>query len=156
MSQDAPATTGTVAFTTRYAAVVGVLLLTIITTLAALWMRERQRRVSAENREALLSAQMEKNKSGFAEMLASKIDLGAVESPIHPFQREDSVPVTVTVDGAPRSAYRLSAGGAARFGFHPGDVILVAEGNPNRGPSRPATSTRPSATAPASAATSDK
>jgi hypothetical protein len=119
-----------------YLATVGGLLLVIIVVLATLWTRERGRRVDAE--EAVV--RLQKQNQQLSLMLTLSARSGAVEGAVQPFQRDDHVPVTVSLDGARREAYRLPAPAAERFGFREGDVILVV----------PAPATRPApSTAPA-------
>jgi hypothetical protein len=122
----------TVSFSGRYLVIVGVLLLAIIIMLAALWTRERSRRVVAENDRQVLLDQLDATKKSIGQiMMGSMGSMGppAMELPsIRPFQRQDHAPVTVTLDGAKRSAYVLPVAGAARFGFQAGDVIVVMEG----------------------------
>jgi hypothetical protein len=48
------------------------------------------------------------------------------EASTRPFQREDQVPRTIIVDGRPREAFTIPPSAGERFGFEPGDVILVA------------------------------
>ena len=124
--------TQTVSFSGRYLAMVGGLLILIIAMLAVLWVRERSRRVEAETTAAELKKENAKLQfilgmtfKGGAAPSTAPAEEGPSSPPIQPFQRQDQVPVTVTLDGAKRAAFRLSAEGAARFGFREGDVILV-------------------------------
>jgi hypothetical protein len=111
----------TVSFSGRYLAMVGGLLVLIIAMLAVLWVRERGRRVDAEAQ--VMELRRESQKLNL--MLSLMTRSGAAEPSVQPFQRQDQVPVAVTLDGARRDAYRLPAAAAERFGFREGDVILV-------------------------------
>ena len=120
------------AFSGRYLVTVGGLLVLIIAMLAVLWMRERSRRVEAEAAVVQLkekAAQLPLLLSMMTRSMPGPGSAPAAEepslAPIRPFQRQDQVPVTVTLDGVKREAFCLPADGAARFGFREGDVILV-------------------------------
>jgi hypothetical protein len=123
----------------RYLAVVAGLVLLIVATLAFLWTRERKRRIAAEDDAMQCAAQLDKVGAAMAQIQLSSLMQRGEEKGIRPFQRQDQVPTAVTVDGARRPAFTLPADAGERFGFAPGDVVLVAQ--------RPATSSAP-ATAP--------
>ena len=124
-----------------YLVTVGGLLLLIIGVLAALWMRERNRRVAAERDVSQLLEQSDRDRKMMAQMMMGSIgrQIGP-EAEGRAFQRQDHKPVSVTLDGAKRQAYILPASGARRFGFQAGDVIVVEEDSPATTSSAPSTS----------------
>ena len=126
--QPPAAASQTLSISAGYLVTVGGLLLLIIAVLAALWIRERTRRVAAQRDVSQLLEQSERDKRTLAQMMIGAMgrQMGA-ESEAKPFQRQDHKPVAVTLDGARRQAYVLPASGAQRFGFQAGDVIVVEE-----------------------------
>jgi len=130
-----------------YLAMVGGLLLLIIAVLAALWIRERNRRIAAQREVVQLIEQNERDKRNLAQMMLGAMGRQiAGEAEAKPFQRQDHKPVPVTLDGAKRQAYVLPASGAQRFGFQAGDVIVIEEESPattSSAPSAPSSAPAP-------------
>jgi hypothetical protein len=104
-----------------YIVTVMVLMVVILVTLAALWMMERKARRQAQ--ADLVAARQENGrlKGMLAQMaMAQGMDQGMKVS------REDLPTQTVQWDGRPRSVMVLSARTGARFGFMPGDAVVIA------------------------------
>jgi hypothetical protein len=124
----------TVSFSGRYLVIVGGLLVLIIAMLAFLWSKERGRRMDVEKAFADYQGKAEQDKRNIAQMMLGQMARpGGDDHGVRPFQRQDHVPVTVTLDGAKRPAFHLPAAAAERFGFQGGDVIVV-DGAPASGP----------------------
>jgi len=117
----------------RYLATIGILLVLIIGLLAALWVRERRRRRRTEGQYASLRAQHDGLRGTLGQLL------GTGGGRPGPSVRRDDLPTeTVTINGRERLALRISAAAGRRFGFRPGDIVLVSEPPPPPGTS-PAT-----------------
>jgi len=112
-----------------YLMVVGGLLVLIIAMLAVLWMRERSRRVTAEKDLMELVERNQKMAGLFSQMMAGgPKGLMGHEEPVRAVSREDLPRKTIALDGKSVQALSVSAAAGERFGFAPGDVVLVAEG----------------------------
>ncbi len=143
MADESATTEQTVTLSGRYVVAVAALVVLIIGTLTYLWRRERSYHLEAARAGALLQSENARMKQVLLQMGSLGPKLEAPEpaaAAMRPFQREDHVPVPVTVDGERRQAYRLPASGATRFGFREGDVILVVASPASA--SAPATTTR--------------
>jgi hypothetical protein len=131
MAAENATTEQTVTLSGRYVIVVGGLVVLIIGILAYLYAREVKRTREARVYIAQLEKQKEQIRQALMQMgpFGTKLEApepaAAAATTVRPFQREDHVPVPVTLDGERRQAYRLPASGAMRFGFREGDVILV-------------------------------
>lgn len=134
----------TYAISAGYLVTVGGLLLLIIAVLAALWIGERKRRVAAQRDVVQLQEQISRDRQGMAQMMIGAMgrQIGA-GAEARPFQRQDHKPVAVTLDGAKREAFFLPASGGLRFGFQPGDVIVVEEESPATTSSAPSSAPAP-------------
>jgi len=106
---------------TRYFMVVGALLGLIIAALAALWLRERARRVSAEQALALVRQQQQRAQEVLGRLMSAR-----VAEAVRPVARDDLPRETVTWNGRQKSVLRIGAAAGKRFGFAPGDVIVVS------------------------------
>jgi len=140
MAAENATTEQTVTLSGRYVVAVGGLVVLIIGALAYLYAREVKRTRDARGYIAQLERQNEQIKQALMQMgsFGPKLEApepaaAAAATTVRPFQREDHVPVSVTVDGERRQAYRLPVSGATRFGFREGDVILVV-GSPASAP----------------------
>jgi len=101
---------------TRFLLVVGAMLLVIIASLSALWLRERARRIRAEVAYTRVR--------GINRRLEGV--LGKVLSQQAPRVRRSRLPVDIhQLDGQPRRVLHLDARQAERLGFAPGDLISV-------------------------------
>lgn len=105
---------------TRYLAVVGVLLVMIIASLAALWLMERQRRVAAQQQLAEagnplseLLKKVDGPAPGGLPRARGEAALGA----------EDIIRKTPTEGG---DELTITAAAGERLGLSPGDVVTVA------------------------------
>jgi len=103
---------------------VGGLLVVIVTALAALWLVERARRARAETEAADLRRRQDAQ--GVLQRLIAGGGLAAEDTP-GAVRRGDLPSRSATLDGTPRTVFRISASAGERFGFRPGDVIEVAE-----------------------------
>ena len=105
-----------------YFLVVGLLLVTIIASLAVLWVRERRRRVVAEAQVARLAGQ-KRQMQGVLEQIVAR----QAAQPGPAIRREDVPSRVGVVDGQRRSIFTIGAAAGERVGFQPGDVIVVGE-----------------------------
>lgn len=94
---------------------IAVLLVLIIATLAALWMRERSARRDAQ------SAMPDQLKS-----LLAQLDVAHMPSTAS-IDRADLQVRTVNLDGESRQAFTITPAVGERMGFLPGDVVIVAQ-----------------------------
>jgi hypothetical protein len=131
-----------VSFSAGYLLTVGAMLLIIIGVLAALWMRERGARARAEEQVGQLSNLLTQNRNAMAQLMIGTAGRQAPSEGVafRPFEREDHKPVAVTLDGSARQAFVLPASGGRRFGFLPGDVIVVEQESPQTSPAASAAS----------------
>jgi len=105
----------------KYLAVVGSLLLLIIVSLAVLWQTETRRRRDAVRRLAELQAKYGRIEGVLGDALTN------ASRQAGPVRREDLPAETMELNGREVVALRLGAAAGERFGFRPGDLILVAE-----------------------------
>ncbi|HUU22519.1 MAG TPA: hypothetical protein VM389_08285 [Phycisphaerae bacterium] len=112
----------------QFIGIAGLLVL-IIALLAVLWVRERKARIGAENEAARLSQRV-KTLERFALMgLASPAESGpagaAEGGEVRPVQRDDLPVEHVEFMGRKTPVLHISPAAGQRFGFLPGDVIVV-------------------------------
>ncbi len=105
-----------------YLAAVGALVVVVMISLAVLWMTERMRRSTAEAELARLQRQY----SQLGSTLAGGFFGGGGGPATRPAAGGDLPRKQITLDGRPREALLLAAEAGRRFGFRPGDVIIVS------------------------------
>ena len=104
-----------------YFVTVMVMMVVILATLAALWMMERRARRFAQDELAPARQENGRLRGMLAQMaMTQDMEQGMKVS------REDLATRTVQWDGRPRSVMVLSARTGARFGFMPGDAVVIA------------------------------
>jgi len=110
--------------------VIAGLLVLIIAMLAVLWVRERGARIGAEN-EAARQSQRVKAIQRALMGLASPAESGPAETTdggeVRPVQRDDLPVEHVEFMGRKTPVLHISPAAGQRFGFLPGDVIVVAQ-----------------------------
>lgn len=122
MAQDNPPQTK-VADDTKFFITIAVLLVLIIATLAALWMRERSARRDAQSQlnEFTQAALPDQLNNMLAQMAITRMPS------TKPIDRADLQVRTVNLDGQSRQAFTVSPAAGERMGFLPGDVVIVAQ-----------------------------
>ncbi len=113
----------------KYQIAVGILMVLIIGSLAALWVMERNRRVKAEKN---LAKQRQRSplQAALQQMAASQIPIGrdGAEPTAAGLLREDILCVEkVKWEGRARALVRINASAGRRLGFQPGDLVDVAQ-----------------------------
>jgi hypothetical protein len=107
----------------KFFVTIAVLLVLIIATLSALWIRERSTRREAE-RALAQSSQFMPNQLN---SILAQMSVGRAQSmPAKPIDRADLQTGTVSLDGQDRPVFRISASAGGRMGFLPGDVVIVS------------------------------
>ncbi len=106
----------------RYFLIVGVLLLVIIAALASLWLLERSRRLQAENDLSRITHDYSSLKTVMDKYFLTSTDRSAT-----PVRRDDLLVRQMEVDGKFQQAFYISPSAGKRFGFEPGDLILVGQ-----------------------------
>ena len=117
---------------TRFAIVAGVLLLVIIALLAGLWLRMRTRALRAERDAAALRSQLKFATGAGVRFTGSPESLDAMLQQMaskamrrQAVRRESLETKQVHLNGRDVQVLRLPVDTAERFGFSPGDVIIV-------------------------------
>ncbi len=106
---------------TRYLALVGGLLVLIVALLAVLWIRERTNRISAQEQVVSLLRDRKGMQAGMQQMMLAQKFMA-----VQPVNREDMITERGVLNGKTVTLVRISAAAGERFGFLPGDVVLVA------------------------------
>ena len=124
--REAPAPAETGATDRMLLLIVGALLVCIIATLAVLWQRERSARVDAEDRLAQRPAVNPAQMMMAQQMLQGQLagDDRELVEPIQ--QREVMEKTSVDFQSRPRPLIRITAQAGQRFGFDPGDLVIIA------------------------------
>lgn len=101
-----------------------ILLLCVAALLSALLVRERNRRLEAEQASVQLHQAMQNQ---LQQGLGGMLSVGGAAPASPAIRRADLPPQTVQVNSTSRPAFTISPEAGKRIGFLPGDVILVAE-----------------------------
>ncbi len=117
-----------------YLAVIGALVVVIMISLAVLWMTERLRRDAAE----VELTRVKRKNTQLGDALTGGFISSGGPSGARPVVRDDLPQKYVTLDGRRKSALLIGASAGKRFGFQPGDVIIVSQAQ-----TRPATASAP-------------
>ncbi len=128
---------------TRYLLIVGGLLMVIIATMCLLWMRERGKRIEAENKLANINSRDAKLQSVLSQLVGEPgegMRPGPAGVTMRPIERGDLRPAAGTLNGEAAQVFEVSASAGERIGFRPGDVVRVAATPPA---SQPATAPTP-------------
>jgi hypothetical protein len=111
---------------TKYLLVVGVLMVLIMAALAALWLRERGRRIGAMRQVSELDSRLMANNNRLQELAQGLLAEHARK--VDPIERGQWELRSVNLDGREVTAFEISPATARRIGgFKAGDVIIVAE-----------------------------
>lgn len=121
-----------------YLATVGVLLTAIVVLLAVLAVRERARRIQAEQ-------QLEKDRRSMVDMqnALGQMLQATAEAAVEPLRRDDLPSQTVSLDGQRRTLLTIGSAAGVRFGLQPGDLVLVAGEASEGGPADAAAAEEP-------------
>ena len=132
--ENAAGTSGT---DTRFVIIAGSLLLVIIALLAGLWTSMRTRAMRAERDVAALQSQLKLATGAGVRFSGGPGSLDAMLNQMtskamrrHKVQRENLRAEQVHLNGRDVKALHLPADAAEKFGFMPGDVIIVDEPPP--------------------------
>jgi len=106
----------------KYFATVGVLLVIIIALLAVGWVRERRARRTAQLHRDTAVQKYEQMQSAVGALLS-----GEMRDRIRPVRRDELPTREVRFENRRRSVLELDPATARKFGFAPGDLILVGE-----------------------------
>jgi hypothetical protein len=110
----------------RYLIIVGALLLVIIGSLAALWMMERNRRITAENDLVAANGKMQSLQTA----LLGKMMAAGEGAAVPPINRR-LIPSKEAQLGADRvRVFDVTSEAGRMIGFEPGDVIRVLPDQP--------------------------
>ncbi len=122
---------------TKFVIIAGSLLLLIIAMLAGLSLRMRTRAMRAERDAVALRTQLKTSTGAGVRFSGSPESFDAMFNQMaakairrHKVQRENLRAEQVHLNGRDVKALRLSADVAEKFGFGPGDVIIVDEPPP--------------------------
>lgn len=107
----------------KYFAVVGVLLLMIIASLCALWLKERSNANQLAGRVRQLRSRR-LSQAQLRQMVSSRL-AAARSGGVQPIRREDVYKAPATLDGEKVQVLHISPDAGRRLGFRPGDVIHV-------------------------------
>ena len=136
--ENAAGTSGT---DTKFVIITGSLLLVIIALLAGLWASMRTRAMRAESDVTALRSQLKfatgagvrfSGTPGSPEAMLQQMVSKAMRR--HKVQRENLQTEQVNLNGRDVKALRLPADAAEKFGFMPGDVIIVDKPPPTTAP----------------------
>lgn len=124
---------------TKYLVIVGCLLMVIIGAMCYLWIRERGKRIAAEEKLATLNSRDTKLQSVLSQLVGGEPTeaIRPAVTNLRPIERADLRPMTGTLNGESVSVFEVSASAGERIGFRAGDVIRVAAGaasQPSPGP----------------------
>lgn len=106
----------------KYYLTVGILLVFVIGLLAVLWVRERSSRLDAQSTAAAWEMRFNQLQGALPDLLAQQ----AGQS-VSPVSRDDLPARAARLDDRPCTVLMLGAEAGRRFGFRPGDLILVAK-----------------------------